>query len=313
MSLRGIIEHLVRSTDKNNSEIYKLLNRGGVRCSKRTIRRYANPIRYRERSEQQAARILLFDIETAPMEVYVWSLRQHGWITPEKIKKSWSVLCWSAKWLFEPRILSARVYGVDAHSRDDRSIIDELWGLLDEADIVISHNGARFDVRRMNARFAVHGMRPPMPYRIIDTLRVAKRQFDLPSYKLDYVNGLFGLERKEHTEFELWKRCVEGDEAALKELSLYCENDVRILEELYLQIRPWIKGHPNVAMFIDTDKEMCTNCGSAELAWKGKYFTPAGRYKAFRCLNPQCGAIGRSRYSDLTKEDRQRLHISVAQ
>jgi hypothetical protein len=244
------------------------------------------------------------------MEVYVWQLKTYGWINPEMIIKDWSILTWSAKWLFDSHMHHAVVQGQEAIDRKDGSLLQPLWDLLNEANIVIAHNGAQFDVKKMNARFALNGYSPPMPYRVIDTLRVTKRTFNFSAYKLDYINKLFGLEQKGHPGMQCWKDCVAGSESALEKMSKYCDNDVRILEDLYLQIRPWIKSHPNVALFIDTDKTICTNCGSSELEWKGKYYTPAGRYKAFRCR--ACGAIGRSRFSDLTPEQRELLNISVA-
>jgi hypothetical protein len=255
------------------------------------------------------ARILLFDIETSPMEVYVWSLSKQ-YINPDNIIKPWSILSWSAKWLFEPTVVSQCVTGRDARDREDATILPGMWDLLNEANIVVAHNGNRFDIRRVNARFIAAGMQPPMPYKSIDTLRVAKNRFDLPSYKLDKINQWLNLTTKQKTEFEMWVRCVNGDEAALAEMKMYNESDVLILEELYLALRPWIKSHPNVGLYIDTTDTVCTNCGNTSLEWNGFYFTPAGKYEAFRCNS--CGAIGRSRKSDLTKEERARLMQSVA-
>jgi DNA polymerase elongation subunit (family B) len=308
------IKYLAENTKLSNSQIAKKLG-----CSKRTVRRHAGP--YADRLNkffdispkdvrEEGARILLFDIETSPMEVYVWQLFKNNYIDPRSVIKDWSTLCWSAKWLFEEKVMSGVVTPDEAINRSDASIIDELWSLLDEADIVVAHNGAKFDVRKMNARFALNGLNPPMPYRVVDTLRVARRQFNLSSYKLDYINQLFGLEKKTHTDFQLWKDCVHGDVNALMRMSEYCDNDVLILEELYVKLRPWIKGHPNVALYVDTDQERCTNCGNENLTWSGKYYTPAGRYRAFRCND--CGAVGRSRYSDLSKEERKKLCLSVA-
>lgn len=309
MALREIISQLVESTDKDNAEIHRFLNEGGIKCSKRTIRRYANPIRHRYAKPDSAPRILLFDVETAPMECYMWSLWQK-YVGPEAVKKDISLLSWSAKWLFEPEILSKAVTVDEASNREDASIVKDIWNLLDEADIVVAHNGLKFDNRVLNTRFMMNGLTPPMPYRTIDTLRVAKRNFQLSSYKLDYINKMFNLTPKRETNFDLWIRCVTGDSEALAEMEEYNRIDVIALEECYLHIRPWIKGHPNWALFVDTDTEVCTNCGSQELTWRGRYFTPAGRYKAFRCQS--CGAIGRSRYSDLTKEDREKIHLSVS-
>ena len=311
------IKYLAEHTKLSNAQIAKKLG-----CSKRTVRRHAGPYADRlkrifgitpEDIKTEGAKILLFDIETSPMEVFVWNLRQHGWINPDNVIKDWSILTWSAKWLFDDHVMSAKVRPDEAFNRTDESIIHELWTLLDEADIVIAHNGARFDVRKMNARFALNGLNPPMPYRVIDTLRVAKRQFELSSYKLDYINQLFGLDQKEHPGWGIWVSAVSPNEKdsarALEEMRMYCDNDVVILEELYVQIRAWIKGHPNMGLYVDTDGEKCTNCGATDLDWRGKYYTPAGRYRAFRCIS--CGAVGRSRLSDLDTEERKKICTHV--
>jgi hypothetical protein len=252
--------------------------------------------------KEDSARILLLDVETAPMEVYTWTLMNVGYINPNNVIKDWSLLTWSAKWLFEPDVMSQRVTGEEAIARNDASILGELWTLVDEANIIIAHNGARFDVRKINARFAQNGLTPPLPFRIIDTLKVTRQQFALSSYKLDYVNKLFGLQQKSHPGWDTWRRCVTGDEEALREMDEYCRRDVNVLEELYLQIRPWIKGHPNVSLYQDIEGDACTNCGNTDLEWGGYYFTPAGKYRAFRCS--KCGAIGRHKSSEATTDTR---------
>ena len=255
-------------------------------------------------------KILIFDIETTPMEVYVWKLWKNV-ISPDMVIKDRSMLSWSAKWLFDDHIMGQRVAAQEARDRTDLSILSDLWHLLNDADIVVAHNGNSFDVKISNARFAVAGLFPPMPYKVIDTLTHSKRVFGFPSYKLDCLNSYFNLDLKmDHEGMDLWKACVNGSEKALDTMLKYNKRDVTILEELYLKIRPWMKGHVNVGLYIDTDETLCTNCGNDDLTWGGYYFTPAGKYKAFRC--DKCGAIGRSRISDLDKETRARLLLSVA-
>lgn len=309
MSLKQMIENLVDSTDKTNAQIHDFLNEAGIECSRRTVRRYANPVRHKNEEHPSAIpRILLFDVETAPMEVYMWSLWQK-YVGTEAVIKDISMLSWAAKWLFESEIMSQSVTPDEATNREDGSIIQGVWNLMDEADIVVAHNGIKFDNRVLNTRFMMNGLNPPMPFRSIDTLRVARRNFQLSSYKLDYINKMFDLTPKKETDFSLWIRSVTGEQKAIDEMEAYNRVDVVALEECYLTIRPWIKNHPAWGLFVDTDKDVCRNCGSENLSWRGQYITPGGRFKAFRCLG--CGAIGRSRHSDLTKEDRERIHMGT--
>jgi RNase P subunit RPR2 len=239
-----------------------------------------------------AARILLFDIETAPMEVYVWGLKYNNYISPESIIKDYSILCWSAKWLFEPEIISAKVTGEMAVNREDKSILQKMWELLDEADVVVVQNGKKFDIPKLNSRFLLAGFPPPMYYQVVDTKEVMTKNFGFSSNKLDYVNKLAGLDRKDDMEYQDWIDCVHGDEKALEKMNHYNKDDVVIMEELYLWLRPWIPSHANLGIYADMDQDCCPNCQSTELKWSGQYATPLSLYDGFRCMS--CGAIGRS-------------------
>lgn len=240
-------------------------------------------------------KILLLDIETLLMEVYVWGLMYNNYISHENIIKDWSLACWSAKWLFGSEIEGQSVTPEEAIGRQDGSILARIWELLNEADIVITQNGKKFDLPKLNARFLFAGFPPPMYYSVIDTKEVMKSTFGLSSNKLDYATTFLGIENKDHMIFDDWKRCLLGGKLgkqALNKMLEYNKKDVLIMEELYVRLRPWIKGHPNLNLYSIGDTNVCPNCGSTKIFWEGKYPTPLGLYRAFRCT--RCGAIGRS-------------------
>lgn len=254
--------------------------------------------------------ILLLDIETAPMVAYVWKLWDNN-ITPDFVLNDWFVLTWAAKWLHDDEIISRRLTARDVKDENDRRIIEDLWSLIDNSDIVIAHNGDRFDIPKINSRFVQHGLKPPRAYQRIDTLKVLKKKFGFSSNKLTYVNEILGLDVKIDTGgFDLWKRCMKGDESALIEMETYNRNDVKILEELYLKIRPWIPSHPNVGIYINSDATMCPACGSEDITKSGAYYTTVSEFDTYRCN--ACGAIGRMRTSNFSKYKRAGLGVSIA-
>jgi len=277
-------------------------------CSGRTARRAKLKAR-RQVTNKINARILLFDIETIPMEVYVWGLFKQR-ISPENIIKEWSVVSWAAKWLFEDGVMSDVAKPQEAVDRQDARVLAGIHPLLNEADIVVAHNANRFDIRRLNARFIVSGFPPPTPFQVVDTLKETKKHFAFSSYKMESINTLLGLSGKIKTTFDLWKRCVAGDEAALSMMRKYNKQDVLALEELYVRIRPWIKGHPNLGLFYEGNATVCPNCGSDKINWGGEYRTQVGVYDTYRC--EACGAIGRNRKTTLDKKHREQLGVSVA-
>jgi DNA polymerase elongation subunit (family B) len=238
------------------------------------------------------AKILIFDIETAPLRSYTWGVWKQN-VAPSQMLSDWFMITWAAKWLFEDEVMSDKLTKEEILGEDDKRITKSIWELINKADIVVAHNANNFDVKHLNTRFLLNDLEPPMPFQVIDTLEHVRKRFAFKSNRLDYINDKLGIGRKLKTEFELWAKCMAGDEEAIREMEEYNIQDVAILEETYLKIRPWIRSHPNIGLFIEDDVDTCPNCGGTHLIWGGTpYATSANRYEAFRC--GECGSIGRS-------------------
>ena len=246
--------------------------------------------------KHKGVKILLFDIETAPMKAYIWGLWKQN-IAWDHVTSDWFIICWAAKWLDSPDIYSGCVSPVEALNEDDSNILKPLWKLLDEADVVIGHNSDSFDIPRLNSRFVLNGMVPPSPYYKVDTWKVAKKEFAFTSNKLDALAHYFGLEGKYETDFKLWEGCLNGDRKCLQEMQDYNIQDVKVLEEVFYKLRPWIKGFPNANNYLQPTQIVCATCGSDNLEeLPGQYYyTATGKYQLLRCKD--CGAITKSRYN----------------
>jgi len=257
------------------------------------------------------AKILIFDIETAPAKSYIWGAwNQNPGSNLDMIQADWFVLTWSAKWLFDDKILNAKLTPKEALEEDDSRIVKSMWELFNEADIVVAHNAKKFDIKKLNSRFLIHEYGPPLPYQVIDTLIHARKRFAMISNKLDWLARELGLEGKlSHRGVKRWDDCVKGNQQALDDMSKYNDQDVLVLEEVYLKMRPWIKPHPNIGLFIGEDVACCASCGSKELDWSGVYRTYANEYDAYRCNS--CGSIGRSRKSNTPQSIKRNLTIST--
>lgn len=238
-------------------------------------------------------KILLLDIETLPILADVWGVRKQ-FVAPVQIRKDSSMICWSAKWLFGKKVYGEVVTPDEAKEHSDKSIMLGIWNLLNEADVVITHNGNSFDLKRLNWRFLVNGLPKPMFYKSIDTYRVVTENFDPTFGKLDWINSVLGIGRKIETSFKWWKECEDGNQKYLDLMLKYNMQDVHALEELYVKIRPWITNHPNINLYaVDGDVKACPCCSSSELKWSGLYNTGSGVYRGFRCQ--RCGSIGRGK------------------
>ena len=180
----------------------------------------------------------------------------------------------------------------EARNEDDSRIVEKLWHLINEADIIIAHNAKHFDVPKMNSRFILNGLNPPAAYKIIDTLDVVKKVFGFSSNKLDALAGYFGFETKLDTDFELWAKCLEGNRQALSYMQDYNIWDVELLELVYLKLRPWIPSHPNLNVFVPNE-HVCSYCGNSNLIDEGFYYTNTNKYKVCRCEH--CNGLSRER------------------
>ena len=272
-----------------------------LRCIHRHLP-HEHPNCFKENNFKKSPKILLMDIETAPLEVYVWDLDQK-FISTDSIINDWFVLSWSAKWLFNSKILSDVLTPKEALEKNDKRLVGNIRQLLDEADIIIAHNGKSFDVPKLYTRFIKNGFLPPSPFKIIDTLTQARKIFKFTSNKLDYITKFLGLPQKGHPGFGVWKGCLKGNKDSLKELKEYNANDVDILEEVYVKLRPWMVGHPNLSVYTELEKPVCPTCLSHELSWEDEYVTSTGVYRKFVCKS--CGAFGRGNKNILTKEQKE--------
>lgn len=239
---------------------------------------------------KKGPRILILDIETSPMIAYVWSRWKQNIYLDQTIAE-WFMICWAGKWLGEDEVISGVLTPEEILKEDDGRISRDLWKLLDEADIVIAHNGKKFDIPKINARFILNGCPPPSFYKQIDTKEVACRKFGFSSNKLDALAGYFGIRHKDDTNFDLWKKCLAGDQEALDYMLKYNIGDILILEKVYLKLRPWITSHPNLSIYGDSGEMKCIACGSEELVEDKFYYSNRNKFRTFRCSC--CGTLSR--------------------
>ncbi len=244
-----------------------------------------------------SARILMLDIETAPAKVYTFQLRDVT-INIEAVIQDSYMLSWSAKWHSEKKVMSDALINYPSVFKKDKTdehmIAKSIWKLLDETDIVVAHNGDRFDIKWLNDVFLRNGMKPPSSYKTIDTLKESTGNFYSISHRLNYLCQRLGIGHKlKHEGFAMWPKCMRGDKQAWKCMMKYNKLDVTLLEELYDLIKPFMKNHPNLALYSELDTTICPICSGTEFRSKGFSYTSTNKYRRYVCKN--CGKNVRDR------------------
>ena len=233
-------------------------------------------------------KVAFFDIETAPSLGWFWGKLWETSIID--VKTPWYMLSFAYKWQGEDKIHihalpDYKLFKKD--NEDDKHLIEDLHALFDEADILIAHNGDRFDIRKANARFIMQGLRPPSPYKTIDTLKTARRFFHFESNKLNDLGQYLGVGRKlPHTGFDLWSRCMRGERSAWKTMKDYNARDIILLERVYEKLKPYMSNHPSLTVY--TENTGCPTCESTKTERRGFSVARKRKYQRHHCLS--CGS-----------------------
>jgi uncharacterized protein YprB with RNaseH-like and TPR domain len=185
------------------------------------------------------------------------------------------------------------------------AMLQKLWKLLDEADVVCGYNSKAFDVKWIFGQFVIHGMRPPSPFKHLDLLLVVKQNFRFASNKLAFVLKKLGLSNKKDVGgWATWEGCEAGDIRSRRTMEKYNRQDTKVLEPLYYKLLPWIKNHPNRNLHGDTNG--CINCGQDRLQKRGVSTSSAGVFERYQCQ--ACGKWQRGEKvrssSNLFREDK---------
>jgi hypothetical protein len=236
--------------------------------------------------------ILLFDLETAPLRAFTWGLWNQNISATKQLITDSFMLTWSAKWYGKKKVYGDKLTKKEVLAEDDKRICESLHALLDQADVIIGHNGDKFDVKVANTRFILNGLTPPSPSKQIDTLKMAKKHFRFTSNRLDYIGQVLGVGRKIDTGgFDLWSRCLQGEAKAMNEMLRYNKQDVLLLEEVYDKLKPFCNVNTNLG--VDSDKRSCPKCGGHHLQSRGYAYTTTGKFQRFQCVD--CGGWSRGR------------------
>ena len=175
-------------------------------------------------------KMLFIDIETAPALAYTFSLFK-PYIQHTMVKENPYIMCFSAKWLGDP---DKKCMFYSIQDDGEEAMFQALWDLLDEADVIVTYNGIRFDLPWIDGELIARGFQPPSPSQRIDLYREYKAHSRWISTKLDYVSQRLLEDHKvEHEGWGLWLKCMAGDAAAWRKMKKYSIKDTNLMPRIY--------------------------------------------------------------------------------
>lgn len=228
-------------------------------------------------------KIVTFDIENMANLVWSWQVWANDW-RAISTEKEWHMLSFAAKWLGK----KTTVYSLDKYDNykpmltrdgdtltitkpDEKELLQDLWNILDEADIVIGWNSKRFDTKKVQSKFLAYGFPPPSPFQQIDVMQEKKKIAASNSNALEQTGQEWNLgEKISHQGWPLWMGCAEGDSKAWAKMRRYNIQDVDLTEKTYLYLRPWMATHPNLSNYTGNNNA-CPSCLKTDTLTKRGY------------------------------------------
>ena len=250
-----------------------------------------------------SARVVTLDIERIPGRHSTWHRGQtitgpfwdlneiKAWtgkrIHADDVSEWPRTICAAWKWYDQPDTVFAAEWEVGGYDGFMRAV----WEVFDQADLIIGHNADRFDARHLMGGWAEMGLPAPSPYKVIDTLKIARGTFAYESNTLDALNKRLGIDAKtDKYDSRVAKAAVAGDKEAQDRIRFYNMGDIAASEALFDRLRPYARNVPHLGMWSD-DEMACPSCGSTMTATGKTVHANVQRYEHLTC--PNCGAHAR--------------------
>lgn len=250
----------------------------------------------------KTARFLTFDIETMANLVWSWDVYSRGGWQAIDTEVEWFPISFGAKWYgektkyysleqykgYKPPVKRNKDGSITFKRPNIKPLLQDMWNLFNEADVVCGWNSKGFDVKKMNDQMIAEGMRPYAPFKQVDVMKEKRKLANSSKNSLAYTSVQWKTgEKLSNDGWPLWIKCAEGDKKALAEMKRYCIRDVDQTERNYDHIKGWITNHPNLAA-LDEVELACNKCKSQKLTKAKKRFLAGQGYKQqYQCK--QCG------------------------
>ena len=221
-----------------------------------------------------------------------WDLNEiKGWtgkrIHADDVKEWPRTICAAWKWYDQADTVFAAEWQVGGYDGFMRAV----WEVFDRADLIIGHNADRFDARHLMGGWAEMGLPAPSPYKVVDTLKIARGTFAYESNTLDALNKRLGIDAKtDKYDAKIARAAVNGDKEAQARIEMYNRGDIVASEALFDRLRPYARNIPHLGMWTD-DELACPSCGSTMTATGKTVHANVQRYEHLTC--PNCGAHAR--------------------
>lgn len=236
---------------------------------------------------QEQIKRLYLDIETSQFEVKTFRIGYDLRIGYENVIKLPRIICISWNWEKDDVIHNLKW----DENQCDKKMLSEFIKVMNEADELVGHNIDRFDLKQIRTRAIFHRLPIRPIYKTFDTLKKSKSAFSFPNNKLDTIAQFLGVGAKvRHDGLKMWNEVEDGDEYYLNEMIKYCDGDIVVLKDVYLEMQNYVKPNTHAGVINGNLKYSCPSCSSENVILLKNVVTAMGTIK--RLMECQdCGQV----------------------
>lgn len=126
---------------------------------------------------------------------------------------------------------------------DDKELVKQVLKLVRSHDVVVAHNGSRFDLPFLRTRALRWGLIPLKDVKLVDPCTIAWRKFRLRSNRLGAIADYVGIkDKKTPLDMSVWAAAtLRGSKKAMDLIVTHCIADIKVLRGVLDFVKPFIK------------------------------------------------------------------------
>ncbi len=126
---------------------------------------------------------------------------------------------------------------------NDKQLVKDICAVIRDHDIIVAHNGVRFDIPFLRTRCLRWGLKPLKEPKCVDPLQIAWRKFKLRSNRLGALSDHLGIsDRKTPLDLSVWADAIlNGSRASMDLIVEHCVADIKVLSGVLRHVKPFIK------------------------------------------------------------------------
>lgn len=122
----------------------------------------------------------------------------------------------------------------------DKPVVRSLLDALNDYDVLIAHNGLKFDLPFIRTRLAKWNLKPLPEKKLIDPVQIARNKLRMSGNSLDKLASFIQANSKTPVRGDAWlKAALDGCRKSMNYIVEHCIEDVNTLDSIVDMVKPY--------------------------------------------------------------------------